>query len=145
VAGLLALLLAAMFSGAAIYITVAEHPARLRLDHRSLLRQWKPSYKRGYVMQASLAVVSGLCGIAAYIRDQQAAWIVGAALIVANWPYTMLAMLGLNNRIMQTAEDAADATTTQMLHRWGRLHAVRSALGVAAAAAFLWANSRMRS
>ena len=142
-AGLLALLFAAIFAGAAVYISFVEHPARLLLDDKALLRQWKVSYKRGYVMQASLAVLSGICGIAAYVRDSHVAWMAGALLILANWPYTMLAMLSLNHDLMRRPEEAADATSTGMLHRWGRLHAVRTGLGLAAATAFLWASWRV--
>jgi hypothetical protein len=94
-------------------------------------------------MQASLAVLSGICGIAASVRDSHVAWMAGALLILANWPYTMLAMLSLNHDLMRRPEEAADATSTGMLHRWGRLHAVRTGLGLAAATAFLWASWRV--
>src|SRR5919112_6028850 len=130
--GLFALTLAGMFAGAAVYISYAEHPARLTLDDRALLRQWKPSYKRGYVMQASLAVSSGIAAILAFARDSHPVWIVGAVLILANWPYTMFGILPLNNQLMALSENAADARSTEMLRKWGRLHAVRTGLGLGA-------------
>jgi hypothetical protein len=140
--GLLALVIAAAFVGAAIYINVAEHPARLGLPVGPLLTQWKPSYARGFAMQASLAVLGGVLGALAWWDTGDGFWLAGAAVLVANWPYTLIGIMPTNRRLIATAPDSADAATRSLLERWGRLHAVRSVLGAIATVLFLVAALR---
>jgi len=86
IAGQLAIIVAAVFAGAALYINVSEQPARLTLDDRSLLLEWKPAYKRGFGMQAPLAVIGFLLGVLAWRQTENWRWIVGALFLIANWP-----------------------------------------------------------
>jgi hypothetical protein len=139
VVGQIALALAAAFAGAAFYINVAEQPARLGLDDKSLLKEWKPSYAGGFAMQGSLAVVSGVMGLVTAWWTMDWRWILGAALILANWPYTLLGMMPTNNKLKGMSENDAGATSRRMIESWGRLHAVRTALGIGATLAYLWA------
>src|SRR5262245_38381387 len=135
----LALATAAAFTGAAIYINVAEQPARLGLDDKALLVQWKPSYALGLPMQSGLALASALFGLLAFWLSRD--WPLGAALIFANWPYTFLVIMPINKRIAAISPDAAVTEARDLIETWGRLHAGRSALGLAATLAYLWAGA----
>jgi len=136
--GHLALILAAAFAGAALYVNVAEQPARLALDDQALLSEWKPSYKRGTAMQAPLALVGCIFGLIAWWHVREVSFLVGAVLMIANWPWTLLGILPTNNVLMTT--DAANTTprTRPLIIKWGALHAVRSVLGLLATIAFFW-------
>jgi hypothetical protein len=137
--GLLALVMASAFAGAAIYVNIAEQRARLTLDDRSLLAEWKPSYKHGAVMQASLALISGLLGIAAFFDTSDVLWLLGAIAILANWPYTLLVIKPTNDKLNATELTSANAETRTLIEKWGQLHAVRSVLGLVAVIFYLHA------
>lgn len=127
-----ALTLAALFSGAAIYIVVAEHPARRQLAPEAQLAQWKSSYAHAAVMQAGLAMLAGCAGIALWLRWGEPLFLAGGIVMLGAIAYTFAVMWQLNGRLKGTPPEAAGAETVAMLGRWGRLHAGRTLIGLAA-------------
>lgn len=138
IVGQLALIAAAAFAGAAIYVNVAEQPARLVLDDRAMLAQWKRSYDSASVM-AGLALVACALGVIAFFLSHDWRWLLGALLILAPWPWTIFVIMPVNRRLKATAPDAAQSDTRASVEHWGRLHAGRSAFGIAATLVYLWA------
>jgi hypothetical protein len=134
----LALVFAAAFAGAALFVNVAEQPARLALDDPALLREWQRSYDRAAPMQGGLALLAALVGFVAAWQLQDWRLAVGALLIIANWPYTLLVIKPTNDRLHAIKPEQATAETRQAIISWGHLHGGRSALGVAATLVFLW-------
>jgi uncharacterized membrane protein len=137
--GLLALTAAAIFTGAALYVNVAEQPARLLLDDRALLAEWKPSYKRGAAMQAPLALLGCLLGTIAWWQSSHPGFLIGAIAMIAPWPWTLIAIKPINDALLAMKSDRAEPQSRAFVVKWGSLHAVRTGLGVLAIVAFLWA------
>ena len=137
--GLLALTGAAIFTGAALYVNVSEQPARLLLDDRALLTEWKPSYRRGAAMQAPLALLGCLLGLIAWWQTSHPGFLIGAIAMIAPWPWTLIAIKPTNDALLATEPDQAGPQTRALVVKWGSLHSVRTALGALATLAFLWA------
>lgn len=137
--GHLALVVSAVFTGAAFYINVAEQPARLMLEPAAQLRQWKPAYKRGFAMQASLAVLGCLLAATAFSLTRDWAFLAGAVLLIANWPFTLIGIMPTNRQLLALGEDKAGAHSQRLIENWGQLHMVRTGLGAVATAILLWA------
>ena len=137
--GLLALIAAAIFAGAAFYVNFAEQPARLTLDDRALLTEWKPSYKRGATMQAPLALIGFVLGVVAWWQTSHLGFLLGAVAIIAPWPWTLIVIKPVNDALLATEPDKAGAPTRALVVKWGGIHAARTVMGALATAAFFWA------
>ncbi|KAI1723997.1 hypothetical protein Ddc_05195 [Ditylenchus destructor] len=149
---LLALTSSAAFAGGAMMVSVVEHPARSKIvSNADLLTEWKESYAQAAPMQAGLALLSTAFGTYAayqhYVAEHPIypAFGVGAALIFANWPYTLLGIMPVNNQLNNTK--VATEETRSLVNHWAKLHSVRTILGVASVGVYVWAilNSRKRT
>lgn len=136
--GLLALACSAAFCGAALYLNMVEQPARLALDDRALLSEWRPSDRRGFALLATLALISAIFALAAYFESHDLRWLIGALIQIASWPYTYFAIVPVTNRIlMLPGTDVAAAR--DLVRSWGLLEIGQTAIGLAAAIVFVWA------
>lgn len=135
----IALMATTIFAGAAIYITFVEHPARMSCSTELAATQWAPSYKRATLMQAPLAIIGFIFGTWSWWLGGGFAWLLGALLILAVVPFTLLVIAPLvNTPLLAEGRDLNSAETRALLVKWGQLHALRSVLGLAASIIFAW-------
>jgi hypothetical protein len=136
---LIATLCAAIFTGAAIYINLVEHPARMSLGTAAALAEWKPSYRRATLMQAPLAIAGLAAALGAWALGAGRAWLLGGLLLGAVVPFTLLVIFATNDQLQRLdpgTEGDLDRARV-LLERWNRLHAVRSLLSFTALVTFL--------
>ena len=130
--GVLAVGCGGLFAGAALYVNLVEHPARMSCGVDLALREWAPSYKRASVMQASLAVIGGVAGVLAWALLGGLGYLVGALLLLAVVPFTLLVVFPTNKRLLELHAEGQIGNARELLERWNALHAVRTALSVVA-------------
>jgi Domain of unknown function (DUF1772) len=131
---------AGIFAGAALYINVAEHPARLECGTQLAATEFGPSYHRAAVMQASLAVVGSVAALQAWLLGAGATWLYGGLLLFFVVPFTLIAIMGTNKRLLDPALDRTSGEARHLLVRWGWLHAVRTLAGTASFITFVMAR-----
>ena len=126
-----------IFAGAAVYVSVVEQPARLSCGVELAVTEWRPSYKRGTVMQAPLAAIGSLAALVSWWFDRGLPWLVGGLLLLLLIPFTLLVILPTNKHLESRELDLRSEEAGVLLRRWGRLHAVRSLVSAAAFLIFL--------
>ena len=137
--GSIALAAAGAFTGASLYLNYVEQPSRLKLSDDALIKEWEPSDHRGFIVLAGLAILAGLSGFICYRELNDVRWLLGAMIALGSLPYTYLAIVPLNDRILALigAEGAHEARAAIRL--WGLLELGQTAIGLAAILAFVWA------
>jgi Domain of unknown function (DUF1772) len=138
ISGLLALISSGIFAGVAFYVTVVEQPARLKLDDQAMLLEWQIAYRRGLAIQAPLAVASFALGSLAWAASGEVVFLVGAMVMIANWPWTLIAMRRTNMSLMAFGKTTSlESSARKLVLKWGRLHFLRTLFGLFAMVMFL--------
>jgi hypothetical protein len=132
----IATLAAGLFAGAALYVSLVEHPARASLGSRAAVHEFGPSYRRGALMQAPLSLLGAAAGIGCWATGASVAWLVGALALGALVPFTLLVIMPTNKRLLDPRLDAGSEEAAALLRRWARLHVVRTVVSLVVFAGF---------
>ena len=141
---MVATLATGIFFGAAVYVNLVEHPARISCGVPLAVAEWRPSYKRGTLMQAPLALIGSLSALAVWWFQGGAAWLIGGVLLLLIVPFTLVVIFPTNKRLESQELDLHSEEASRLLQQWGRLHAIRSILSGVAFLAFLSALTAKR-
>ena len=136
-----ATLATAIFAGASLYISLVEHPARMECGTAVAAAEFGPSYRRATIMQASLAICAFVTAASAWWLTSRLIWLVGGIFIGAVVPFTLIAILPTNRKLLDRARDNTSDSTLRLLTKWGRLHAVRTGLSLTALIVLLLATA----
>ncbi len=126
-----------LFTGAAVNINLVEHPARMECGTELAAIVFSPSYRRAAVMQISLAVISFIGSALTYLESANILWMIGGFIIISVIPFTLIAIMPTNKKLLMPNLDMKADTTRDLLSLWGKLHAVRSILSILALLIFL--------
>ena len=127
---MLSTLSAGLFAGAAIYINLVEHPARMECGTDLAVTEFAPSYRRAAVMQGALGAVGFLSATAAWLMGASSWWLLGGIILVSVIPFTLIVIFPTNKKLLDSSLDKSSELASGLLIRWGRLHAVRSILSL---------------
>lgn len=121
-----------LFAGAAVYVSLVEHPARMECGTEIAATEFGPSYRRAAMIQASLAAVGLLSSIVAWLGGAPIGWLVGGVLLGSVIPVTFVIIMPTNKQLLAPTLNKGSAQAQELLSRWGKLHAIRSVLSVIA-------------
>ena len=138
IAQFLTTLCCSLFAGAALYVSLVEHPARMECGTQVAVTEFSPSYRRAAVMQALLAVLGFLFSLIAWLQGSDFRWLVGGVLFISVVPFTLIVIMPTNKALMDASLDKTSPQARQLLTRWARLHAVRTVVSLLTLVLFLY-------
>ena len=141
--GLYAFAVAAAFLGTAIYIGFVEHPARLKLGARAMVREWAVSDHRGTILLTTLSLVSAVLAFVQYRISGDVRWIIGGLAILTSWPYEYYVLVPVSIWLCAIPPEKGPAPARKLMRDWGLLEWGYALIGLVACGAFAWALAPM--
>lgn len=131
-AEILSFVFTGLFAGAALYVSLVEHPARMANTLGIALAEFRPSYKRASVMQVTLAVLGVAGAVGAYLLGRGISTLVAGIVLATVVPYTLIVIMPITRQLQDETRTARTDDTEVLLEKWGKLHNVRTIAGLLA-------------
>ena len=122
---------AGLFTGGTLFAAVVEHPARIEAGVAAALAQFAPSFRRAMYLDLAAAAITLVLCVTATALGAAVLWLIAGLVIGVAIPLTFALILPIGRRILALAPgDGNEREIEALLHRWGRLHEVRTAIAV---------------
>ena len=128
----IALFCCGVFFGAALYISLVQHPAAIVAGGSVAGRFFPPMYQRAAPMQITLALAGFIAGLLAWLFGGGVIWLIGALALISVVPMTLIFIKPTNDALLAPDTDPESEQTARLLEQWGRKHWWRTLLSGAA-------------
>ncbi len=130
--------IAGSFAGGSLFLSFVDVPARAALDASVGREHFRQMYPRATALQAPAAATGSILGWAMYLLSGSPQGLVTGIALGAVVFYTLIAIMPLNRRLIDSRVELGAEEVAALLSRWGRRHLVRTLLGITAFLALLW-------
>ena len=121
IAEFFAVLACGLFTGAAVYISLVEHPARMECGVEIAATEFPPRYRRASVMQATLAAVGLLSSIAASLAGATFWWLIAGVLLGSVIPFTLIVILADQQAVVEPCAGQAVSPNRSLTRPLGQV------------------------
>lgn len=136
----LALFLCGTFFGAAVYISIAQHPASMKAGVPVAAKFFPPMYGLAAPMQIVSALGGTLAGFIEWYLADNVLWAIGAALLIFVIPFTLVVLKPINDQLLDPSAERTESEIEDLLNQWAPRHWVRSIASGLSFAIYLWAS-----
>ena len=135
----LALFCCGTFFGAALYISLAQHPATLETGASFGGHFFPPMYKRAAPLQIVLALIGFIAGMVVWFNGAGTLWLAGSLFLISVVPITLLLIKPINDILLSSDNNPESEETKNLLLRWGPKHWIRTIVSGVAFILYLYA------
>ena len=100
----------------------------------------KGMFKRAAPFQGGLSLLSASSSLLVYYFNKEARYLYSGLILSSILPFTFAFIQPTNKILLNASNDRGSEKTMFLLKKWGKLHAVRSVLGIIAASFLIYGS-----